>query len=107
MTAPALRAVPSLTGGLLGAAVGSLVLDSVCAGRPEPNGVQILPFAMALVVIVAGGVFTANEGWRGRSIAGLLRVFGLSLVVGLALLLFPFVLLTVAVMVLEALGGHL
>lgn len=107
MTAPALRVAPSVIGGLLGAAIGSLVLDSLCTGRPEPNGAQLLPYAIALWIVVAGGIFAANEAWRGGSASAWLRTFGWSLLTALALLLLPLVLLTVAVMILEALGGHL
>jgi hypothetical protein len=106
MTRPAIRAVPALTGGLLGVALGWLILDGICANRPEPDGIEILPFAAALWLFVAGGVFAANEAWRGRSTLERARVFGWCLGIALALLLLPLVLLTIFVMVFEALGGH-
>ena len=107
MTAAPLRAVPTLTGGLLAIAFGSLALSSICANRVEPSGLEMLPFAGGLWMFVAASVFAANEAWRGRSTFGRVRVFAQCLAIALAILLLPVLLLTVAVMVLEALGGHL
>jgi hypothetical protein len=107
VTAVRLRAVPTLTGGLLGIAFGSLALSGICANRVEPSGIEILPFAAGLWVFVAASVFAANEGWRGPSTSEWVRVFGRCLAIALLMLLLPVLLLTVAVNVLEALGGHL
>ena len=64
-------------------------------------------FSAALWVFVAGGIFVANEAWRDRSPFERLQAVGWCLGMALAMLLLPLVFLTAAVMVLEALGGHL
>jgi hypothetical protein len=107
MNGPAVRALPTLFGGLLGVALGALIFSGICANRPEPDGLDLLAFAAALWVFVAGAMFAANEGWRGRSLPKGLAVFGWCLAMAFAMLLLPYVLFTVAVMTLEALGGHL
>ena len=71
---PALRVLPTLAGGVLGLALGSLILSGILCGRAEPDGLELLAFAAALGVFVAAAMFAANEGWRGQSLlAGLAR----------------------------------
>ena len=107
MNGPALRALPTLFGGVLGLALGSLIFSGICANLPEPDGLDLLALAAPLWAFVAAAMFVANEGWRGRSLPEGLMVFGWCLAMALALLLLPLVVLTVAVMILGALGGHL
>jgi hypothetical protein len=107
MNRPALRVLPTLSGGVFGAAFGSLILSGFCANRPEPDGLELLAFAAVLWIFVAAAMFAANEGWRGRSLPEVLAVSGGCLGMALAMVLLPYVLFTVAVMILEALGGHL
>jgi hypothetical protein len=107
VTGPVLRAIPTLTGGLLGGALGSLILGGICANRPEPDGLELLAFAAALWIFIAAGMFAGNEGWRARSLPEFLAVSGGCLGMAFAMLLLPYVLFTVAVMILEAFGGHL
>jgi|SRR4051812_14879301 hypothetical protein len=107
MNGPSLRVLPTLTGGVLGVGLGSLMLSGVCANRPEPDGLELLAFAAALWAFVAAAMFAANEGWRGRSLPEAVMVFGSCLGLALAMLLLPWVLFTVAAMILMALGGHL
>ena len=107
MNGPALRALPTLFGGVLGLALGSLILSGICANRPEPDGLELLAFAVALWIFVAAAMFAANEGWHSRSLPEVLTMSGGCLGMALAMLLLPYVLFTVAVMILEALGGHL
>ena len=74
---------------------------------PNPTGGEFLSFAVVLWIVAAAGIFVANEAWRGRSAADCVRAVGWCLAIALGLLLFPLVLLTAAVNVLEGLGGHL
>jgi len=68
MNGPALRALPTLFGGVLGLALGSLIFSGICANLPEPDGLDLLALAAPLWAFVAAAMFVANEGWRGRSL---------------------------------------
>jgi hypothetical protein len=107
VTGPVLRALPTLTGGVLALGLGSLLLGGICADGPDSNAGEFLMFASGLWVFVAAGIFVANEAWRDRPLVERVQACGWSLATAFAMLALPLTLLTVAVWVLEALGGHL